>query len=919
MPNGPQKLILINAGRYDYAEVELGGTLQIVGPNNTGKTSLINTLQFLYLDDRRQMDFGHSPEATRDYYFPNQYSYVLFECLGARGKFVLGWRGQSKAAGGEPERFYYEGEFASSDFVAEQDQVREPKSVSAKLSGKNYTTLKSAQDHRELLLQATKGEGQGTGIVALRDNDKYPHFREILKNLLCLSTITQDQMRDRLLMLAGLPTEKHALDVRELFGEEYRNILDQKQKLVRFKKHQDQIETLVDTCARRDTIRGELIYRWSDLRAKREKFDAANASKIEKFKKDAQDAAERIQVLLDEVKDRRAEVVSFSETKGGVQTELNQLAAQAKEFRDFVEDIEREALKNARAEINRLERELADSENKTRREAENKIQVYSDLVKQKQQTITHFDRALVTVLRRKLSDDELAPLAQLFNFDLLHQPVGEDGVRLHKHDEFVRLLKALARRIEKNVYRDELVELPLPASQHSLAQLADPDALRERLTEDQATLTHWQTILNAIVQRETLEVQLRTKREEVEGKKDVSGKEIVEGQAKRFLRFEQFQVAKGNEPRLKAEFKQAEDSLKAAGVQIGKLEKQIEVARVSKEKAEQAKVAEENQFNAVMGRFNDCVFPEFPGKPTTPDEAIPDDFDAAVGLFLRQQKKLTELDVQVRNNFHNIETTLGSDFVGADESDTIRRLREELEALPEHEEALRKNWEHQLTEMRGSCGEVLRDLDKVKGAVTDLNRAFKGVQVSNLMAICMDVIELTDLVGSLRKLANVEQPGLFDDSTRLEAVLGGFRQKFENNPLLRYADLFTLRFTVTGDDGKPHHYHDFKQGVESHGTTITIKVLFNLLVLRSLLREDSSKSLLCEVPFFLDEIHSLDPTNRHAVLTTARKLGFIAITAAPESVSEVDALYFLQPQKGRIVLRHKHRVAVKRASAASKR
>ena len=266
---------------------------------------------------------------------------MLFECLGARGKFVLGWRGQSKAAGGEPERFYYEGEFASSDFVAEQDQVREPKAVSAKLSGKNYTILKNAQDHRELLLQATKGEGQGTGIVALRDNDKYPHFREILKNLLCLSTITQDQMRDRLLMLAGLPTEKHALDVRELFGEEYRNILDQKQKLVRFKKHQDQIETLVDICARRDTIRGELIYRWSDLRAKWENFDAAHASKIEKFKNEAQDGTERIQTLQAEVNDRRAEEISFSGTKGGLQTELNQLAAQAKEFKDFVEDIER--------------------------------------------------------------------------------------------------------------------------------------------------------------------------------------------------------------------------------------------------------------------------------------------------------------------------------------------------------------------------------------------------------------------------------------------------------------------------------------------------------------------------------------------------------------------------------------------------
>lgn len=72
MLNGPQKIILIRAGRYDYAEVELGGSLQMVGPNNTGKTTLINTLQFLYLDDLRTMDFGsYSLEQTLTYYFPN--------------------------------------------------------------------------------------------------------------------------------------------------------------------------------------------------------------------------------------------------------------------------------------------------------------------------------------------------------------------------------------------------------------------------------------------------------------------------------------------------------------------------------------------------------------------------------------------------------------------------------------------------------------------------------------------------------------------------------------------------------------------------------------------------------------------------------------------------------------------------------
>ena len=68
---------------------------------------------------------------------------------------------------------------------------------------------------------------------------------------------------------------------------------------------------------------------------------------------------------------------------------------------------------------------------------------------------------------------------------------------------------------------------------------------------------------------------------------------------------------------------------------------------------------------------------------------------------------------------------------------------------------------------------------------------------------------------------------------------------------------------------------------------------------------------MSEVPFFLDEIHSLDAANRRAIISTARQLGFIAITAAPESVSEVDALYYLRPQKGRVVLRNRHRIGIK--------
>src|SRR5260370_17325025 len=102
MPYGPRKFVLINAGRYDYAEVELGGAIQLVGPNNTGKTTLINTLQFLYLDDRRHMDFGYSEDQTRAYYFPNQFIYVLFELLGPQAAHLIDARLHTQISASQP-------------------------------------------------------------------------------------------------------------------------------------------------------------------------------------------------------------------------------------------------------------------------------------------------------------------------------------------------------------------------------------------------------------------------------------------------------------------------------------------------------------------------------------------------------------------------------------------------------------------------------------------------------------------------------------------------------------------------------------------------------------------------------------------------------------------------------------------------
>ena len=70
---GFQRLVLLNSAGYQRAELPLDAAVSLVAPNNTGKTSLINALQFLLIIDKRRMDFGaYDVERSRRFYFPDK-------------------------------------------------------------------------------------------------------------------------------------------------------------------------------------------------------------------------------------------------------------------------------------------------------------------------------------------------------------------------------------------------------------------------------------------------------------------------------------------------------------------------------------------------------------------------------------------------------------------------------------------------------------------------------------------------------------------------------------------------------------------------------------------------------------------------------------------------------------------------------
>ncbi|MBK9196405.1 MAG: hypothetical protein IPO17_15785 [Flavobacteriales bacterium] len=502
---GPTKLIAIRSGSYDYAEVDLANSIQLVGPNNAGKTTLINTLQFLYLDNRNQMAFGdHDPEATRAYYFPDHFSYLLFELEGPNGAYVLGWRGQSKASGGDPVRFTYDGTYDVNDYISKDGRVSDPKAVDAKLSERNFRVLRDAAAHRDAILVATKGESNGLGVVHLTETERYAHFKEVLKNLLSLRSIDQHEMKRSLLMLASIPPNKPALEATRSMTEDFERIRDRRLKLNTLKSEKERLEKYIDMSDGRFALEARLAFVHGDLMEKRRKAHDHN-----KHVKEAivakQEALEKEKISTAEIlKDLDEKIAELSGFKGRAEGDLSRIAELGKGLEQFVEGLEREALTNAKERLHVLNRQLGNAEEADRQRTARSLSEVTGRVASTERAIANFDKALITELRESMSDESLHGLSKLFNMEILKLPVEKGGVDLKKRKQVDALLKSIAENIKDDKYSDALMSLPLPDNSSAWKELVDVKALKKSLTDLKAEQDRLRKLMDAIENREAL-------------------------------------------------------------------------------------------------------------------------------------------------------------------------------------------------------------------------------------------------------------------------------------------------------------------------------------------------------------------------------------------------------------------------------
>jgi hypothetical protein len=303
----------------------------------------------------------------------------------------------------------------------------------------------------------------------------------------------------------------------------------------------------------------------------------------------------------------------------------------------------------------------------------------------------------------------------------------------------------------------------------------------------------------------------------------------------------------------------------------------------------------QSQREKLLRRIQKLTSPD-PNWSPEPFDSENRGFDTLVALYEGKYAEHTEIARRFTEEYRRIEQRTYGKYLGEDEAATLGNLQAEVEALEEREKAVQELWKSLAAGLQSAFKGLKRDLDTLNSRIDELNRRLGRISISNLSRLRLILREHAEWTRRIKTVVEVETMPLFFDRSVVSEAQNQLGELLKQHRRVELSDLFDLHFEVTSTDGQTRHYPHL-DSIESNGTTITIKVLINLILLKGLLGDKE-----VSIPFYLDEASSLDRENLAAIVQEARKMGFVAVLASPEAMEAADSLYFLREKNGRIML-----------------
>jgi len=873
-----QRVLLVNSGGFKICDIDLSKSVHLYGGNNAGKTTIVNALQFAFVDNFKQMVWdGHKSDETKRHYF-DSFSYIVFEVSTPTGPQCLALLGQGPGQSFGYQRWKYNGTLEIESYISDDgDGKFKPrdnqyvKSYFARMEAKGPLSGKDLQ-------QWITGRGDSPFSVApLKRSIDFEKYKKVFTNLLRLDKISALEMRSLLVACSDVVTND--LDLRDKYENRYNEFLGKQKEIAMINNATETLETCI------------IDY---DKLSERRKSYSKRYNYVVKF---AEDEKRRLSLEL-------AQLKSAIEDSGIIDEEKK------KEIRDLSEQID--ALRTISYQLTTKKDDLTEKTVRARELSEielraNYVQLsqkceqlasatqdskYSDLDEQKN-SLSKRIKSLHSQLDGSVSfrihvRDLLKDSPELFSVwdkiisGEMMQLIEDDGFSIGNTNQLETFLSSLSSFFDGTSVN--VLGISIDTSQ------IDSNSLPETTEQVRTTCNELTKRLESVMRA----IEAKKESNKIKAELELSRKEL--SQCSKDI------ALLGKLPEHEKQLKQTEELLLENILETKKLK--IGENRLTEERVTfRENIVRKEEFAKGLGTDITNISRDIQSIHPPSDEWAENEIEIVEGDVWKEIFIIIDkLNTNCKKSFRKLQLSLDQAhkitdgrFRNENLQKGITDMKVELESLEQKKEVNDRLQNSLIEGMKNDIRNFMLSYDAVIKKISSINRSFNKISISNLESFRLEPSPNdTGIIAAMEKIREEDTLRAFEER---ENVPRGSLDVLFNKGKISIEDIFDVNIHISVN-GKVKKYRDINR-FESQGTTIAVKVCFHVEILKNMMKPNMGR-----IPIFLDELEKLDDRNIKSIVDYVHDSGLIIITASPRPKTVIPLNYWLD-RSGFVIDKHK--------------
>jgi hypothetical protein len=899
------RIVIINSQLFSKANIQISDAtgIQLAAESNVGKSSLINTLNFLYIIDKGKMRFegDKTLKESIPHYFKNiNQSYILFEIF-KDGYWCLLVRAN---ANNDIEYYKIDHEYKDEFFFRDEDGKQSIINFQDVQSHFLTNDIGFSEIQSENLYDLVYSESKKSkAVVWVTDNVKRRgrglnnSFTRIYHYLLKSSDIRNDTFKESLLIA------DNKQDKLEVFADRSKDEiteLEQKQnKISRLRTIGNEyldLKQLIDEFKSKEKICCKLKYNFNKQFGLLEKELSEKVSETSELSIAIRTIATTIENVLEKEKD------TLNKSLGIIEANIENIKkTELKPIEDTLDEIKPYGDKDS-LQYSGLEIEIE----KLKKDYESLL-IQLRTITQYNLTEEQVNTEISRFNSRKLSVDN-----NIKNFgNLLYQKISKDKkvrAKIYSLLSNEVLEQSEEKIIEKITKTENILNLFDGSIDISEIKPLDRDILKtkeELQTESdnlQKKKTEQEGILGVIKDEKKKKAQLIEFKTELDQKEEVLKK--VKRKPELLIQKKEIETRVGT---LVSSITETKDLILKKENEITSKKEELEKTKKQKEEFER-KLNQYHDWNKKINSF----FEYFEVEETTDIEfeKLFDRFDDAHKSLGRVKESIYGTQGK-KGNFQIVSQKLGKD--NSDLFEFVREVDEELSSLGQLENNTTELLELISHKFTKPTSDFLQRYNEFKNFIKSFNRQLEDFPISNIKRITIrvnDVESLTDDLKSISGIASVSE--LFSTDPNQKQNLSVLKKYFSDGKIIEFKQLFELILEIERNDGTKEKV-DLSKQVESNATNRVLKLLLFLSIIKELAVNDTEN----KIAIYIDELGTIGPHNVRQIIKFCSKFNFIPIFAAPREIEGIEKYYIIKPSSkgGGIIVDERHTKTAKYKNA----